>query len=170
MSPTPGGNTPGLDLATLFLAAGGETDEALQRTPPPRSLLPPDPAVPGQPAPRPTNLLQLWLPEDMAAWTDADRWLSGVAAKVRQWEADQQAADRRCREDPVAGRRAPAPEPLRDAARATLATIETLPLTNPKAATWFIDAAEITGNRDLATELATTMLQERRLPIGGSRP
>ena len=52
-----------------------------------------------------------------------------------------------------------------DAARATLAEIGTLSLTNPKAAIWFSDAAEIIGNQALALEVETELLKQRRLPI-----
>jgi hypothetical protein len=166
----PDGNLPGLDLATLFLAAGGQTDEALKGL----SLLIQPPAKARSfrepPLRSSEELLQLWLPEDMAAWTGADRWLSGVATQVRQWETDRKLspADAMKFLSLVAVRQHQ--NRFEDAARATLALIGTLPLTHPDAGTWFIAAAEITGDRDLAIKVATTMLQERRLPIARVAP
>ena len=110
---TPGGNVPGLDLATLFLAAGGQTDGALQGL----SLLIAPPAKPRsslEPAPPSLeDLLQQWLPEDMAAWEQRRPLAFRRGGKGAGMGGRPQAVDCRRGEDPLAGGGAPAPEPLR---------------------------------------------------------
>jgi TolA-binding protein len=162
---TPSSNSPALELATLILAAGGNTEEALNGLP--LLLKPPTEARRSEPsATRPYDyLLQQWLPEDMTDWTNADRWLSGIVERVGKWETAKEiaTADAVRILSLVAVRQHQ--NNFKDDAQATLAGIGKLPLTNPKAAVWFSDAAEITGNRELALEVAATLLKERRLPI-----
>jgi TolA-binding protein/predicted TPR repeat methyltransferase len=159
---------PAMDIATLFLAAGGETQEALKALP----LLLKTRTVSGKPIPRVERdyFLQIWLPEDMGAWNGADRWLAGFANQVLQWESE---------------RKLSTPESVKmlslvavrqhqnrfaEAARKTLADIRNLSFTDTDAALWFLDAAEITRSDDLAMAMATQLLNERRLPIARVAP
>jgi TolA-binding protein len=169
-NPTQNNYPQSLELATLFLAAGGEPDEALRGF---ERLM----FRPARTSRSTTNrgdhrdyLLQQCLPEDMSAWTNADRWLAGIARLLQQWEADRKlpTADAVKILSLVAVRQHQ--NKFEDDAQATLATIGTLSLTNPDAAVWFIDAAGITGNQALAREVATTLLRERRLPVNRVAP
>ena len=167
---TPDSKTPAVDMATLFLAAAGETEEALKGLP----LLLDNPMASGKFTPigqrRHDQLLQYWLPQDMGSWIHADRWLAGVADQAIQWES---------------GKKLPTPEIVKllslvavrqhqnhfeDAARKTLAAVGRLSLTDMTAANWFIDAAEITGSHELAIGTATRLLNEKRLPISRVAP
>lgn len=159
-----------LELATLFLAAGGHTEEALSGLQ--LVLAPPTRAGISSPA-RIRNrdyFLQQWLPDDMTTWPHADRWLSGIVERVRQWEAAKElsTADAVKILSLVAVRQHQ--NNFKDSAQATLAAIRSLSLTNPNAAIWFSDAAEIIGNQALALEVEIELLKKRRLPIARVAP
>jgi len=153
--------------ATLYLASGGSIEEALNGFQLILDFWGSQPKTKSRYTKRISldYLLQRLLPEDMTNWTNADRWLSGIVERVLKWQADRKllTADAVKIMSLVAIRQHQ--NNFEDSAQTTLTKIGKLSLTNPNAAIWFIDAAEITGNQTLARQVATTLLKQRRLPI-----
>ena len=101
----------------------------------------------------------------MTGWTGADRWLSGIVERVRQWAADRKISTADAVRILSLAAVRQHQNHFDDSARATLAEIGKLSPTNPNDTIWFIDAAEIVGDQTLALEVASKLLQQRRLPI-----
>ncbi|MFT5105048.1 MAG: putative Zn-dependent protease [Pseudoalteromonas tetraodonis] len=183
------GNRATLELATLFLASGGNSERALDGLE--LVMLPIEISTSSSYSTRRviysstgatyvTNsrgasfsrnsqlsdyLLQLWLPEDMQAWTNSDQWLAGIVKRVSQWTSDGRfpPADAAKLLSIVAFRQHQNGSP--DAVATTLNELQKLTLPVSNDILWISDAARMTGNLDIAIDLELALLDHQRLPI-----
>jgi tetratricopeptide (TPR) repeat protein len=176
-----------LELATLFLASGGNTERALDGF---ELIMLPKEGAPststrqmvymtsgGTYVPHSSSssnspnsrindhFLQLWLPEKMQAWTNSDQWLAGIAERVNQWTTEGlfPPADAAKLLSLIALRQHQ--NGFADSVAATLAKLQKLTLPITQDVLWFSDAARMTGNQALALKLESALLSEQRLPI-----
>ena len=182
------GNRGTLELATLFLASGGNAQRALDGL---ELIMLPKEVSSSSPMTRRVvytssgtsyvtysrgssfsrnsrlsdYLLQLWLPEDMRAWTNSDQWLAGIVGRVSQWTADGKfpSADAAKLLAIVALRQHQ--NGSAEASATTLIKLQQLELSITDDVLWISDAARMTGTKQIAIDLELALLNQRRLPI-----